>query len=104
MSRQGARIGRGETSASRSAGFTLIEMLIAMTMFAAMLAIAFPNMVDILMGAKMRSAVNQFVSAHSLTRPTALSSSGWRSCCGRRALARRARAAGWACGSTPSLS
>ena len=72
MSRQGAQIGRGEASASRNAGFTVVELLIVLVMFGAMLAIAVPRLLETFKGAKTRSAVNQFVSTHSLARATAI--------------------------------
>ncbi len=72
MSRQGAQIGHGEASASRSAGFTVIELLIVLVIFGALLAIAVPRLLESFKGAKTRSAVNQFVSAHGLARATAI--------------------------------
>ncbi len=72
MSRQGAQIGHGEASASRSTGYSVIELLIVLVVFGALLAIAVPGLLESLKGAKTRSAVNQFVSAHALARATGI--------------------------------
>ncbi len=69
MSRRGAQI---EVSASRRAGITLVEMLIVLIVFATLLGVALPRLFEAFQGAKGRSAVNQFVSAHRLARATAI--------------------------------
>lgn len=72
MSKRGAQIGHGEARASRSAGFTLIEMLVVLAVFGILLLIALPKLAEAFKGAKVRGAVSQFVSAHGLARATAL--------------------------------
>ncbi len=72
MSRRGAQIGHGEARTWSSAGFSLIEMLIVLIVFGALLGVALPRLVEAFKGTKARSAINQFSSAHSLTRATAV--------------------------------
>ncbi len=72
MSRQGAQIGHGEAGASRRTGYTVMELLIVLVIFGALLAIAVPRFLEAFKGAKTRSAVNQFVSAHALARATGI--------------------------------
>ncbi len=72
MSSRGAQIGHGEARAWSSTGFSLIEMLIVLIVFGALLGIALPRLVEAFKGTKARSAMNQFASAHSLTRATAI--------------------------------
>ena len=69
MSRRGAQI---KASASRRAGITLVEMLIVLIVFGTLLGVALPRLFQAFQGAKGRSAVNQFVSAHRLARATAI--------------------------------
>lgn len=61
-----------EMSRVRDAGYTLIELMIVLVLFASLLAIATPLLVREMQGAKTRAAVNQFSSAHRLARATAI--------------------------------
>ena len=56
----------------KNAGFSLIELVTVITMFAILLAISTPLLVDTLQAEKVRSAVNRFAAAHSLARATAI--------------------------------
>ena len=53
-------------------GFTFIEMLIVVIIFAAILAIISPSFMRELGAAKTRAAASQFMSAHGLARGTAI--------------------------------
>ncbi len=59
-------------STMKNTGFSLMELVIVVTLFAILLAIATPLLVDTLQAERVRSAVNRFVAAHSLARATAI--------------------------------
>ncbi|MCZ7592194.1 MAG: prepilin-type N-terminal cleavage/methylation domain-containing protein [Kiritimatiellae bacterium] len=56
----------------RYAGFTLVELLIVISIMAIMIAIALPRFEDIGRGSKMRAAVNELRSTVALTRQWAI--------------------------------
>lgn len=53
-------------------GFTLLEVLIGITLLATMIAIAYPTVSAALGRGNVRAATDQFVSAHALARSAAI--------------------------------
>lgn len=53
-------------------GFTMMELLVALSVLAVLTAISSPKIVAQRQAAHRRAATNQFVSAHRLTRATAV--------------------------------
>lgn len=56
----------------KNAGFSLIELLIVLTIVGILVTVMAPSLSTMLQGERTRSAVNQFVGAHSLARATAI--------------------------------
>lgn len=64
--------GRVALRASRQAGFTLVELMIALAVFAALLAISLPSYNDMTLGSKLRSQANELVAGAVLARSEAI--------------------------------
>lgn len=58
--------------ARNNAGFTMLELLISLVVLAVLAGITTPKIVGQRQAAQRRAATHQFVSAHSLTRATAV--------------------------------
>ena len=56
----------------KNAGFTLLELLIVLTIVGTVVVVTGPSLFEMLRGERTRSAVSQFVGAHSLARATAI--------------------------------
>ncbi len=67
-----ASLNRGEDAIVKNAGFTLLELMIVLTIFGVLVAVMTPTLFDMLRAERTRSAVSQFVGAHSLARATAI--------------------------------
>lgn len=73
MNRGSARLGlRDLIRYPGSGGFTLVELLIVVTIMAIMVAIALPRFEDIGRGSKMRAAINELRSTVALARQWAI--------------------------------
>ncbi len=55
-----------------SRGFTLVELLIVITIIGAITAVALPKMVNMFHGRAVPNAADQFVAAHGFARATAI--------------------------------
>lgn len=55
-----------------SAGFTLVEMMIAITLMAILMAIAVPSFRDASLGSQLRSTVNELVASVAVARSEAI--------------------------------
>ena len=60
------------TARRRRKGFTLIEMLIVLTVMGVIVAVAMPSMVTAFRQRATRGSVDRLAAAHSLTRATAI--------------------------------
>ncbi len=55
-----------------SEGFTLVELLIVITIMGTIMAIGLPQMVTLFQGRAVPNAVDQFAATHSFTKATAI--------------------------------
>ena len=60
------------TGSRTSRGFTLIEMMIAITLMAILMAIAVPSFKDASLGSQLRSMANELVASAALARSEAI--------------------------------
>lgn len=63
---------RRPVSPSRARGFTLIELMVVVTLVAVLSAIAVPGFRDLLLNQRLAASTSEFVAALSLTRTEAL--------------------------------
>lgn len=63
---------RGQVSFASARGFTLIELMVVVTLVAVLSAIAVPSFRDLLLNQRLAASTSNFVAALSLTRTEAL--------------------------------
>ena len=63
---------RGNRGSVKLNGFTLVELMVAITIMAILLAVATPSFNDVLLGSKLSSYTNSFVASTTLARGEAI--------------------------------
>jgi type IV fimbrial biogenesis protein FimT len=66
------RAGRGSHLASFQRGFTLVELMLAIAIFAILLAIAVPSFRDASLGSRLSSIANNMIASAQLARSEAI--------------------------------